>query len=158
MTKEELNEIDCILEIIRELDTDSAEKRLMALKFKLLEEAEKQEPVTCSGKYGCKCDKHYTHPAPAWQGLSDDENVSIKRQINDAFNEGFEKGKAMSLVASIPPNFIKLEGMEKKNTAWQSLSDDEITEIYENTCAGDLISMQNFARAVEQALKEKNHE
>ena len=44
--------------------------------------------------------------------LTNDEKASIKRQINNAFNEGFEKGKAMSLVASIPPNFIRLESID----------------------------------------------
>jgi hypothetical protein len=100
--------------------------------------------------------KLYTHPVPSWQGLSDEEKISIKRQINNAFNEGFEKGKAMSLVASIPPNFIKLEGMEKKKThpSWQGLSDDEVNNIY--PCAEGVHDFRDIVRAIEQALKEKN--
>lgn len=31
-----------------------------------------QEPVACSNKYGCKCDKHYTHPAPAREPLNNE--------------------------------------------------------------------------------------
>jgi hypothetical protein len=46
-----------------------------------LEKIEKQEPVACSGKYGCKCDKHYTHPA-TWQSLSDDEILNIYEDMH----------------------------------------------------------------------------
>lgn len=89
-----------------------------------------------------------THPA---QPLNDYEKVSIKHQINDAFNEGFEKGKAMSLVASIPPNFIKLEGMEKKSTApAQPLSEQSIKDIWTSwmLMGNDPVK---FARAIEKA-------
>jgi hypothetical protein len=41
---------------------------------------------------------------------------------------------------------------------WQGLTDDEITEIYEKSCPREIVSMQNFARAIEQALKEKTHD
>ena len=70
-------------------------------------EQQAQEPVACSNKYGCKCDKHYTHPAPSWQGLSDDE---IREEID-----------------------------------WAVSSDNGVTRIIE------------FARAIENTLKEKNH-
>jgi hypothetical protein len=39
---------------------------------------------------------------------------------------------------------------------WQGLTGDEITEIYEKSCPREIVSMQDFARAIEQALKEKN--
>ena len=40
---------------------------------------------------------------------------------------------------------------------WQGLTDDEITEIYEKSCPREIVSMQDFAHAIEAKLKEKNH-
>lgn len=83
--------------------------------------------------------------------LTTDEKVSIKRQINDAFNEGFEKGKAMSLVASIPPNFIRLESID--NFAPQPAQNDIIEEQRKtikalNMCIGgkDSTTTENITR------------
>jgi hypothetical protein len=65
-----------------------------------------QEPVACTNKYGCKCDKHYTHPHQ-WQGLTDDEILKASSYIDMLGN----------------------------------IDDDDVIK---------------FARAIEQALKEKN--
>lgn len=55
-----------------------------------LAEAEKQEPVACSNKYGCKCDKHYTNPAPSWQSLSDDNILKLFKPKFECEIEDFE--------------------------------------------------------------------
>lgn len=47
---------------------------------------------------------------------------------------------------------------EHTKKEWQSLSDDEIRDIYKNYQRGYYEEdFFNFARAIEQALREKNH-
>ena len=58
--------------------------------------------------------------------------------------------EARSTLANMKKDLQQLE----KNSAWKNLSNYEIAKLY-NACDGKLIY---FARAIEQALKEKNHD
>jgi hypothetical protein len=53
------------------------------------------------------------------------------------------------------------DGKEEAKKEWQGLTEDEIAKCFDEVMIVDEISSEftpiNFARAIEQALKEKNH-
>ena len=76
----------------------------------------------------------YTHPAPSWQGL---DEYPTKQEILDSI----------------------FDAVYQSHKSWVGLSDDEIQEELKKMWDKGLIpsySIVAFARAIEQALKEKN--
>ena len=95
------------------------------------------------------------------------KDKALQMAINALTNcSNFEKAiKACKEALEQPAQGIELEwyvkGWDDAKRDWQGLTDDEIGDIYCNTPAqpisnGDIDLMFDFARAIEQALKEKN--
>ena len=79
--------------------------------------------------------------------------ITPERKIE--INEGVEITEAAQKV------FVVLQELMNKQRSWQSLSDDEIEKLgcELSNVAGEFVGLDDwitFARAVEQALKEKN--
>ncbi len=90
--------------------------------------------------------------------LCDDKRWYLIGSARKACKEALAEAEKQEPVAWLSTESKANEIIKTHPATWQSLSDDEINEIWVKSFgSSEIVHNLDFARAIEKALKEKNH-